>query len=34
MTSIMNPFGTVIYGPNASNSDLRMKLEIYYTKEN
>lgn len=34
MTATMNPFGTVIYGPNASNSDVRMKLEIYYTKEN
>lgn len=34
LTSTMNPFGTVIYGPNASNKDLRMKLEIYYTKEN
>jgi hypothetical protein len=30
----MNPFGTVIYGPNTNNGDLRMKLEIYYTKEN
>lgn len=34
LTATMNPFGTVIYGPNTSNSDLRMKLEIYYTKEN
>lgn len=33
MTATMNPFGTVIYAPNASNSDVRMKLEIYYTKE-
>lgn len=33
MTATMNPFGTVLYAPNASNSDVRMKLEIYYTKE-
>jgi len=33
LTATMNPFGTVIYGPNPSNGDLRMKLEIYYTKE-
>lgn len=33
MTATMNPFGTVIYAPNASNSDVRIKLEIYYTKE-
>lgn len=33
ITATMNPFGTVIYGPNASNGDLKMKLEIYYTKE-
>ena len=33
LTTVMNPFGTVIYAPNASDSDLRMKLEIYYTKE-
>lgn len=33
LTTVMNPFGTVIYAPNASNSDLQMKLEIYYTKE-
>ncbi len=34
LTASMNPFGTVIYGPDATNGDLRMKLEIYYTKEN
>lgn len=34
LTATMNPFGTVIYGPNTNNGDLRMKLEIYYTKEN
>lgn len=34
MSATMNPFGTVIYAPNASNSAVRMKLEIYYTKEN
>lgn len=34
LTATMNPFGTVLYGPNATNGDLRMKLEIYYTKEN
>lgn len=34
LTSTMSPFGTVIYGPNAGNGDLRMKLELYYTKEN
>lgn len=33
LTATMNPFGTVIYGPEASNGDVRMKLEIYYTKE-
>lgn len=33
-TATMNPFGTVIYAPNTSNSAVRMKLEIYYTKEN
>ncbi len=34
LTAIMNPFGTIIHGPNSTNSDLKMKLEIYYTKEN
>ena len=34
VTATMNPFGTVIYAPDASNSELKMKLEIYYTKEN
>ncbi len=34
LTATMNPFGTVIYAPNASNTAVRMKLEIYYTKEN
>lgn len=34
LTATMNPFGTVIYGPNAANNELKMKLEIYYTKEN
>ncbi|WCM41027.1 DUF4270 domain-containing protein [Flavobacterium sp. CBA20B-1] len=34
LTATMNPFGTIIHGPNASNSDLKMRLEIYYTKEN
>ncbi|HUH25375.1 MAG TPA: DUF4270 domain-containing protein [Flavobacterium sp.] len=34
LTTSMNPFGTVIYGPEATNGDVRMKLEIYYTKEN
>jgi|SRR5690554_187860 len=34
LTSTMNPFGTVLYGPDANNGDLRMKLELYYTKEN
>lgn len=34
LTTTMNPFGTVIYGPNAANKDFQMKLEIYYTKEN
>lgn len=33
LTTAMNPFGTVIYAPNASNNDLKMKLEIYYTIE-
>lgn len=33
VTATMNPFGTIVYGPEASNGDLRMKLEIYYTKE-
>lgn len=32
--SVMSPFGTVIYGPNHSDINTRMKLDIYYTKEN
>ena len=34
LLSTMNPFGVVVYGPEASNGNLRMKLDIYYTKEN
>ena len=34
MGSVTSPVGTVLYGPNAADSSLRMKLDIYYTKEN
>ena len=33
--SVMNPFGTILYGGNATvPEDKRLKLEIYYTKPN
>jgi len=32
--SIMNPLGTVIYGAQSSDSDKKLKLEIYYTEPN
>ena len=36
VSSAVNPLGTVIYGPNPeeSNSDKKIKLELYYTKLN
>ena len=36
ISSAVNPLGTVIYGPNPeeSNSDKKIKLELYYTKLN
>lgn len=34
LTSTMYPFGTVVHGPNSGNSNKKMKLEIYYTKQN
>ena len=35
VSSVMNPFGTVLYGSNnAVSEDRRLKLEIFYTKPN
>ncbi len=36
LSSVMSPLGTVLYGnvPSPSNTDKRLKLEIYYTKPN
>ena len=33
LTSTMFPFGTVLYGPNHSDVNKKMKLEIYYAKQ-
>lgn len=30
-TSVLSPEGTVLYGPNATNEEKRLKLRIYYT---
>lgn len=33
-SSVTSPFGTVLFGPNHSDVNTRMKLDIYYTKQN
>ncbi|HUH52283.1 MAG TPA: DUF4270 domain-containing protein [Flavobacterium sp.] len=32
-SSVMNPFGTVVYGNNTTDADKKLKLEIRYTKK-
>lgn len=32
--SVLNPEGTVLYGPNATEEDKRLKLKIYYSETN
>lgn len=31
-TSVIHPFGTILYGNNTTTTDKKLKLEIYYTK--
>lgn len=32
LSSVINPLGTILHGPNSADPEKRLKLEIYYTK--
>ena len=34
LMSVINPFGTVLYGSNTSDEDKKLKLEVFYTEAN